>query len=451
MRPLLSILFCLAFFATGQVEAQFFKKLKKKLEKSVEETVLDRAEEETRKSTDKALDSILIGDDGQPQHPAPQGGGQPTSRRPDTSGGDTGGKMEMPNGSENGPVFSATSKFDFVPGETVIAYEDFSQDEVGDLPAKWNTSNSAEVVTLNTTEGNWMQLSKGEGSLVPEFIDQYPENFTLEFDFVYDFDPGKYAYKRNLSVLLSDLENPGYQLSRETAGKNGVLLSLFGGISYGGGATIRKFTTDANLNLHNSKELPVFAKGNNMRGKPVHVSIWRQGKRLRMYVEKQKVFDIPRAFEPGNEITTLRFFSDLTNDNEQYYVGNIRYAVGKADMRNKLMTEGKMITYGITFEKGKANLNPESQGVLKKIAKILNDNPSVKVKVVGHTDSDGSDDMNQKLSEKRAAAVKEALTQNFGVSSGQLSSEGKGESELLDKGNSPVSHAKNRRVEFVKL
>src|SRR5215213_5679012 len=73
------------------------------------------------------------------------------------------------------------TKYDFVPGDKVIAYEDFSATEIGDFPLKWNTNATAEVVTLNDRPGKWLKINK-ESVFHPEFINSLPENFTLEFD-----------------------------------------------------------------------------------------------------------------------------------------------------------------------------------------------------------------------------------------------------------------------------
>ena len=125
--------------------------------------------------------------------------------------------------------------------------------------------------------------------------------------------------------------------------------------------------------------------------------------------------------------------------------------MGKPDLRSKLLTEGRLVTYGITFDSGSAQIKPESTGTLKKIAEILNANPEIQVKIVGHTDTDGDETFNLKLSEDRANSVLQALVNQFGVSGSQLMAEGKGESELLDPGSSSLAKAKNRRVEFIKL
>ena len=78
------------------------------------------------------------------------------------------------------------------------------------------------------------------------------------------------------------------------------------------------------------------------------------------------------------------------------------------DMRNKLITEGKLVSYGIYFDVNKDVVKPESYGTLKSIADVLTENAGVKVKIVGHTDADGDNAANLDLSKRRAAAVKRA-------------------------------------------
>ena len=114
------------------------------------------------------------------------------------------------------------------------------------------------------------------------------------------------------------------------------------------------------------------------------------------------------------------------------------------------MTEGKFVTRGILFDVNSDKIKPESSGALKDIANVLKENAGVKVKIVGHTDSDGDDKANMTLSEKRAAAVKNHLVKEYGIDEASLTTEGKGESELADKNPTPEGKANNRRVEFIK-
>ncbi|MGH2564459.1 MAG: hypothetical protein ACRDE5_08100, partial [Ginsengibacter sp.] len=76
------------------------------------------------------------------------------------------------------------SKYDFIPGEKVLAYEDFAQDAVGEFPLKWNTNSSGEIVTASGQTGNWLMINK-KGLFMPEFINNLPDNFTLEYDLIY--------------------------------------------------------------------------------------------------------------------------------------------------------------------------------------------------------------------------------------------------------------------------
>ena len=84
---------------------------------------------------------------------------------------------------ESTPKLEAYSKYDFVPGEKVILFEDFSQDVVGDFPALWNTNGSAEVVTTNLFPGNWMRYSCDEAIWTDALL-ALPDNYTIEFDII---------------------------------------------------------------------------------------------------------------------------------------------------------------------------------------------------------------------------------------------------------------------------
>jgi outer membrane protein OmpA-like peptidoglycan-associated protein len=132
-------------------------------------------------------------------------------------------------------------------------------------------------------------------------------------------------------------------------------------------------------------------------------------------------------------------------------ISNIKVAVGAPDMRSKLITEGKLISYGIYFDVNKDQVKPESYGTLKGIAAVLNENPGIRVKIVGHTDSDGNDKDNLDLSKRRGSAVKDELAKTFGIDASRLESDGMGEGAPVAPNDSPVNKALNRRVEFIKL
>jgi outer membrane protein OmpA-like peptidoglycan-associated protein len=177
-----------------------------------------------------------------------------------------------------------------------------------------------------------------------------------------------------------------------------------------------------------------------------HISIWVQKSRIRLYQNEIKAVDLPKAFNlPGIKFDRIRF------ENGSLYVSNIRVAVGAPDTRNKLLTEGKLVTYGIYFDSGKDVVKPESYGTLKDIAAILTENPDVNVKIIGYTDADGNDAANLDLSKRRAAAVKNELVKNFGIDAARIETDGMGEANPVAPNDTPSNKALNRRVEFIKL
>lgn len=118
----------------------------------------------------------------------------------------------------------------------------------------------------------------------------------------------------------------------------------------------------------------------------------------------------------------------------------------------KLSVGSKIVLRNIFFDLDKATLRPESTNELNRLIKLMNDVPTLKIELGGHTDSRGSDSYNMKLSEQRAAAVVDYLTK-AGISADRLKSAGYGETQLVnDCGNgvkcSDEQHQENRRTEF---
>ncbi len=103
---------------------------------------------------------------------------------------------------------------------------------------------------------------------------------------------------------------------------------------------------------------------------------------------------------------------------------------------------------GIFFDTGKAALKAGSKATLQRIAEQLRLNDKLLITVEGHTDATGSDELNQALSEKRAAAVKDALV-SAGVSADRVIAIGKGEGAPIATNDTAAGRQQNRRVELV--
>jgi OmpA-OmpF porin, OOP family len=337
------------------------------------------------------------------------------------------------------PALETYSKYDFTPGEKVIFYEDFSQDAIGDFPALWNTNGSAEVVTTNLFPGNWMKFDCREAVWTDALLN-LPDNYTIEFDII----PIKNS-EGNMSgyhFLLFQCNNAKAFDHGSIPGKAGFYFK----IEYYGTPRYSTYITLAGaegLNLSGSKDEEALKQKVNQK---YHMALWFQKGRVRLYQNQNKLFDLPKAFTfQGVKMDRIRF------ENGAAMLTNIRIAVGAPDMRNKLLTEGKLVTYGIYFDVNKDVVKPESYGTLKSIAAILTENPDVKVKIVGHTDSDGADAANLDLSKRRGASVKNELVKSFGIDASRLESDGLGETQPMAPNDSPANKALNRRVELLKL
>jgi len=124
--------------------------------------------------------------------------------------------------------------------------------------------------------------------------------------------------------------------------------------------------------------------------------------------------------------------------------------VNAATLAGDISRTGHASVYGIYFDTGKADVEPESDATLKEIAKLLQQNPALKLYVVGHTDNQGTLDMNMDLSKKRADAVLASLTTKYGVAASKLRAAGDGPTAPVASNDAEDGRAKNRRVELVK-
>jgi outer membrane protein OmpA-like peptidoglycan-associated protein len=103
---------------------------------------------------------------------------------------------------------------------------------------------------------------------------------------------------------------------------------------------------------------------------------------------------------------------------------------------------------GIYFAFGSDRIRRKSERVLREISDVMHRHPDWKLRIDGHTDAVGSDSANLDLSRRRAAAVKAALVQRYGIVEQRLVSEGHGESSPVDTNDTPEGRARNRRVEL---
>ena len=123
--------------------------------------------------------------------------------------------------------------------------------------------------------------------------------------------------------------------------------------------------------------------------------------------------------------------------------------VSADQIKKSIADTGKVVFYGIYFDTDKAVIKPESEPTLQEMAKFLKANAQAKVFIVGHTDSQGALERNQRLSKDRAAAVVKALAGNHGIAADRMTPEGVGPLAPVAANDAEAGRAKNRRVEMV--
>ena len=331
----------------------------------------------------------------------------------------------------------AYSKVDFVAGTEILFFDDFGDDAIGDFPDGWDTNASAEIVTVEGHDGRWLMFTRA-GVFLPILAEPLPDYFSLEFDLLTNTPfPGGTQFATSF-VELANLNQPAVWHGANNRYTYSVHPS---GVS----ASERRQESVGEAAVGTQAE--PFAGKN---GGVAHVSAWRTKERMRVYVNDEKVWDIPRAMVPTGNYNAILFYVHYVDDETQYYISNLRLAVGAPDTRNRLITEGKWTTNGILFDTNSDRIRGESYGTLKEIAGVLNEDKSVRVQIIGHTDSDGDETINLDLSKRRAAAVREALAAEFGIDAARMETDGRGESEPAAPNATAAGKASNRRVEFVK-
>ena len=166
MKKIFSLL-ALSFFILNAT-AQFDNLLNKAKQKT-KNKINQRIDQKIDKAIDKKLDEA--------ESSTQKGKNNNTTKS--NGGGEE--DHSSPSSGTNSTSLKSYSKFDFVPGEKLIASEDFTQDAVGDFPAKWNTNGGGEIVTTNKDASKFLFTQK-EIVFYPEWIKNLPDNFTAEFD-----------------------------------------------------------------------------------------------------------------------------------------------------------------------------------------------------------------------------------------------------------------------------
>ncbi len=340
--------------------------------------------------------------------------------------------------------YSQTQSFsDFVPGNTVIFEDDFSRDAIGDFPAKWNTNGSGKVVTIDGQPGRWLEVV--HNSVINPVMDKaLPENCTIQFDLFLQADG-----QHSTPFIQFGVTNVKDILKEDLFYKDRFFMNINRYTEPDGKTVEYGLKNDV---VGNKSDFPITGYAN----KVLHVAIALNKTRIRIYLDEKKLIDLPRAIT-----------ADMRNNfflNNNYIipaselgmiVGNVRIASADADARSllikQLMEEGRAVTNDILFDVNSDVIKQESYAIVNQFGDALKNNPSLRIRITGHTDSDGNATANIDLSKRRAASVKKYLLSNYGIADNRIQTDGKGAAEPVADNTTAAGKAKNRRVEFIKL
>ena len=414
-----TIFFIFSFFFFQNSNAQFIDKLAKKAQKATEKSIERKIEQKATKTTNDGMDEVL-------------------NKKNKTSNSNK--KSSEENNSSNK---TSKNQSDFIAGTKVIFEENFKSDTKGDFPINWFTNSSGEIVNFDGDSKKWLQISD-KGSFSPLNITELPENFTFEFD-LSTTDNFNY-YSTPLNVVFTEKKSKTDNVWNTTLKRNdAVIFNVHPSNSLSGTGRSEIFVISEKKEIMKNKvDVPIFNKNNNT----VRVQVWRQKNRFRMYVDGEKFWDLPTAFGDANYNQIIFFIGTYKNTTDKFFISNLKLAEAGADTRHKLIETGSFTTNEILFDTNKATIKASSKKVLDELGKALNENPNVKISITGHTDADGKNTENQKLSEQRAESVKNYLNKNFNIDKARISTNGKGASEPIKDNNSEAGKQQNRRVEF---
>jgi len=423
-RIVLLLMMAVTFAVTADAQG-FLKRLKDRAVNAAENAVSNRVTNKVTRETDDAMDDALNGTKKSKSNDADYEDAEVTEKEEDAK---------------------TTTSSDFKRGSVILFQDDVTAETVGEFPSKWDLlDGNAEV----KSHGGVKAIEVTNNGVITPLINQpgayLPEEFTIEYDFYYwtggRDDMGLNDMKLTLASNTDRSKWAGYY-------GDGIAFVLVHGVyetsdhqyTYNNGNGTDDKTTGFEYN---------FKKGWN------HVALSFNKRALKVYFNGKRVVNLPRVQQP----TWMSFQVPFEYENLTF-IRNVVIAKGAVELYERNATDmsavekaiaetGKFVTNNILFETGKATLKPESMAEIQKVADYMKKNPSVRFEVQGHTDNQGSDAVNDPLSQQRAEAVVKAL-EGLGCDPFNMRAVGKGSHEPVADNSTDAGRAKNRRVEFIK-
>ena len=423
MMKKLFFMLIVAFACAGTADAQgWLKKLGKVAEDAAKRTVESNVDRKTSQAVDDAMNPDAD---------------RKSSKKSSSSDGDASYDEEEVEPQEENATYEQT---DFVPGAVAFFEDNLQNEQMGEFPSKWDLiEGSTDVAIMKGKKCIHFEPGTRIEPLMTNQQSYIPDVFTLEFDFWMN-DP-----KTELSNC--------YELEFKDA-DGGDVYEIRIGESYSKLEVTCRFMSTTGDWRDSGAGKTWEMKKNDWS----HFAMSFNKRALKIYVNNKRVINIPNCKSAVRmKIHQADWGGFHGNKN---YMTNFRYAKGAMELYEQKVTDlsavekaiaetGKFVTNNILFETGKATLKPESMAEIQKVADYMKKNPTARFEVQGHTDNQGSDKINDPLSQQRAEAVVKAL-EGLGCDPFNMRAVGKGAHEPVADNATEDGRAKNRRVEFIK-
>ena len=427
MKKLVLMLMMAMAFSVNADAQGWLKKLGKVAEDAAKRTVENNVERKTEKAVDDAMNPDT----------------DKKSSKSSSSTNDADNDAVVGGDDTPDPV-SQNQKSDFVRGSVILFEDDFANEQMGEFPSKWDISDgSLEVASVNGKKYAHSNASGGSvfSPLMENMNSYLPDVFTLEWE-EFMCKPGEID-QMNWHILFyqgDDEVGNIYKMFRPWG------TDVYGNYSFkkGGGAS---GNVSGDLTWNDLEKCVKLGQWN-------HFAISFNKRAFKYYINGNRVINLPNVAAPS------RFEFHVQDGYPYRGVGHVILAKGAVELYQRQTTDlsavekaiaetGKFVTNNILFETGKATLKPESMEEIQKVADYMKKNPTARFEVQGHTDNQGSDKINDPLSQQRAEAVVKAL-EGLGCDPFNMRAVGKGSHEPVADNATEEGRAKNRRVEFIK-
>ena len=428
MMKKLIFMLIVAFACAGTADAQgWLKKLGKVAEDAAKRTVESNVDRKTSQAVDDAM------------NPDTSKKSKKSSSDNDEAESESAGAAE----GDDTPV-AQNQKSDFVRGSVILFEDDFANEQMGEFPSKWDISEgSLETAAINGKKYLHSNAPDSWFSPLMENMKSYlPEVFTLEWDEFFCKSGDIADFPSDFNFYDANGSEVGHIYKRYRPGNP----DFYGNYSFKKGGGVDENVTGSFDWDHMKKFIKI--------GQWNHFAISFNKRAFKLYVNGNRFINLPNVAAPA------RFVFIIQDENPYRGVANVVLAKGAVELYERQTTDlsavekaiaetGKFVTNNILFETGKATLKPESMAEIQKVADYMKKNPTARFEVQGHTDNQGSDKINDPLSQQRAEAVVKAL-EGLGCDPFNMRAVGKGSHEPVADNATEAGRAKNRRVEFIK-